>query len=429
MGARPLADGIWDLFWAERDQDYYQFSQELRFTSDFAGPVNFVAGLYYLRSQYKLDGDGPKSVPPSTTSQGSPSPSIFLAGTPAGVFRSKQDVDAYAGFGELYWDVTDKWRLTGGARWSYETKNFFMDRWFVDAGTGATLPQFTFDDEDNWDEITWRFIADYTFNENMMAYGSYSKGFRSGGFDGRATTLVQLQNPFEPETVDSYEIGMRMDLFNNTLRLNPTVFYTKYDDKQEERLFSFIGPGGVPETVTVTVNAAEANLWGVELESIYAPTDNLSFRAAAGYLHAEYDTFDSFNPITFEPEDISDTAELRRAPEWTYSIGGEYRLPVGPGELIGTVHHSYTDEFYSSPVRRQKDPLERDVAPDHHRTDFFLSYDMPIRNDGTMLSATAFVKNAFGDDVRRVGAVSAGLFWFGQRAAEREWGLEFTLSY
>ena len=432
VGARTLTfigPEIWDAFWAERDQDYYQFSQELRLVSDYSGPVNFVAGVYYLRSQYKLDGDGPKSVPPSTTSQGSPSPSIFLAGTPAGIFRSKQDVDAYAVFGEAYWDVNERWSLTAGMRYSYETKNFFMDRWFVDAGTGATLPQYTFDDEDNWNEVTWRVIADYTINDEMMAYANYSKGFRSGGFDGRATTLVQLQNPFEPETVDSYEIGMRMDLLDGTLRLNPTVFYTQYDDKQEERLFAFIGPGGVPETTTVTVNAAEANIWGVELESIYAPTDQLSFRAAVGYLDSEYDKYDSVNPITLAPEDISDTAELRRVPEWTYSIGAEYLMPVGPGQLIGTVHHSYTDEFFSSPVTRQKDPLKRDVAPSHHRTDFFLTYDLPIRDDGTMLSASAFIKNAFGSDVRRVGAVDAGLFWFGQRAAEQEWGLEFTLTY
>lgn len=432
VGARPLTfagDGVWDAFWLERDADYFQFSQELRLASSFSGPVNFVAGVYYLRSHYELDGVREPAVPPSATTSGSPSASVFLAGAPVAIIRPKQDVDALAGFGEVYWDVSERLRLTGGLRYSYESKNFFMDRWFVDAATGATLPQFTFDDDDNWSEATWRLIADYSLADDIMVYGSYSRGFRSGGFDGRATTLAQLQNPFDPETVDTFETGLRMDLLDGELRLNPTIFFTKYDDKQEERVFSFIGPGGVPETVTVTVNAAKAEIWGIELESIWAPTERLLFRGSFGYLDAEYKTFDSINPISLAPEDIADTARLRRVPEINYSIGAEYRMPIGAGELIATVHHSYTDEFFSSPVQRQQDPLGRDIAPEDHRTDFFLTYDRPIGDNGTHLTATAFMKDAFGDEVRSALPFNAGLFWFGQRVAERQWGLEFTLAH
>ena len=332
-------------------------------------------------------------------------------------------------FGELYWDLSDRWRLTTGLRYSFETKNFFMDRWFVDAASGAALPQFTFDDDDDWSEFTWRIIADYQINDLAMAYGSWSRGFRSGGFDGRGTTLAQLRNPFNPETVDTFELGLRMDLLDGRVRFNPTVFYTSYDDKQEERLFSFFGPGGVAETVTVTVNAAEAQIWGIELEGEWLATDRLSFRAAFGYLNAGYDRFDSVNPLTLQPEDISSTARLRRTPDVTYSVGAEYRVPAGAGELIATVHHSYTDEFFTSPVQRQRDPLRRDVAPDNHRTDLFLAYDMPLGQNGTRFNVAAYLRDAFGAKVRHAGAVSAGLFWFGQRAAEREWGLEFTLSH
>ena len=71
----------------------------------------------------------------------------------------------------------------------------------------------------------------------------------------------------------------------------------------------------------------------------------------------------------------------------------------------------------------------RDIGPDDHRTDFFVTYELPVRDDGTTLTTTVFMKDAFGNDVRRAGAVSAGLFWFGQRVAERQWGVELTLRY
>ncbi len=431
VGARPLTfigDRVWDVFWAERDQDYFQFSQEFRLASTYSGSVNFVAGLYYMRSQYELDGDGPPAVAGTATSSASPAPSIFFAGEPAAIFRSKQDLDAFAAFGELYLDVTDRLRITSGARLSYERKDFFMDRWFKDAGTGVTKPQFIFDGDDSWSEPTFRLSADYTFTEGIMGYGSWARGFRSGGFDGRASTLVGVRDTFDPETVDSFEIGLRADLWNRRLRINPTAFFTRYDDKQEERLISFIGPGGVPETDTITVNAAEATIWGVELEAMANVSEQFALRASIGYLNAQFDKFKDPNPLTGILEDISDTAELRRAPDWTFNIGADYRWPLRRGELTASVHHSFRDEYFSSPVRRQRDPLRRDMAPIDNRTDFFISYETPLRDADTQLRVSAFVKDAFGDDVRRLGATNAGLFVFGQRAAERQWGVEFTFS-
>ncbi len=428
VGARPLEDRVWDVFWAERDQDYYQFSQELRLASAFSAPVNFVAGLYYMRSQYELDGDGPSAVPATAASVASPAPSSFFAGDPAGIFRSKQDLDAFAAFGELYFDATDRLRLTAGARLSYERKNFFMDRWFFDTDTDMAEPQFVFDGDDSWSEPTFRFAADYSFTDRVIGYGSWARGFRSGGYDGRASTLEGVSNTFDPETVDTYELGLRMDLWDQRLRLNPTVFYSKYDDKQEERLISGVGPGGLPRPDTTTVNAAEASIWGAELELLVNLSERFLIRGSLGYLDSEFDKFLDLNPISLVLEDISDTAELRRVPKWTFDVGADYRWPLRRGTLTASVHYSYRDDYFSSPVRRQADPLGRDKAPDLSRTDFFLDYEIPLQDPDTRLTFSAFLKDAFGDKVRRLGATNAGLFWFGQRAAGRQWGLELTLS-
>jgi iron complex outermembrane receptor protein len=437
VGARPLTflgDEVWDAFWVARDQDYFQFSQELRLSSDFSEPINFVAGFYYLRSQYKLDGDGPPAVPATSTTNASPATSAFFAGTPAfaaipsAIYRTKQDLDAYAVFGELHFDVSERLRLTGGLRLSYEEKNFFMDRWFLEAGSGEILPQFLFDDNDSWSEPTFRISADYSLADDTMGYASWARGFRSGGYDGRATTLVGLRDTYDPETVDSYELGIRSDLWDGRWRLNPTVFLTKYDDKQEERLISFTGPGGVPETDTITANASEATIWGIELETAMNLTDRLLIRGSLGYLDAGFDDYLSPNPLTGDLEDISGTAELRRAPEWTYNIGADYHWPLSRGSVTASVHHSYIDEYFSSPVQRQQDPLQRDTTPDDHRTDFFLSYELPLRGNVGQLSVRAFVLDAFGNKVRRLGGFNAGLFYFGVRRPEKQWGLEFTLA-
>jgi iron complex outermembrane receptor protein len=431
VGARPLTflgDDVWDVFWAERDQDYFQFSQELRLSSTFTHPVNFVAGLYYLRSQYKLDGDGPPAVPPTNLTTASPAPSVFFAGEPAASFRSKQDLDAYAVFGEVHFDVSERLRLTGGIRLSYEEKNFFMDRWFQDADSNEILPLFVFDDNDSWSEPTFRVSADYSLTTDTMGYASWGRGFRSGGYDGRASTLVGVRDTYDPETVDSFELGFRTDLWGGRWRLNPTVFLTKYDDKQEERLISFIGPGGVPEADTITANASEATIWGVEVESVLNLTDRLVLRGSLGYLDAEFDDFLSPNPLSGELEDISDTAELRRAPEWTYNVGADYRWPLSRGNVTASVQHSYSDEYFSSPVLRQRDPLKRDTAPDVHRTDLFLSYELPLRQDRGTLNLRAFMLDAFGDEVRRRSATNAGLFYFGVRQPGQQWGLELTLT-
>jgi hypothetical protein len=168
----------------------------------------------------------------------------------------------------------------------------------------------------------------------------------------------------------------------------------------------------------------------VELETTASLTDRLLVRASIGYLDSEFDEF--LVPIPesdpLELEDISSTAELRRAPEWTYNIGADYVLPLARGSLTASVHHSYTDEYFSSPVLRQRDPLERDVAPEDHRTDFFLNYDFPLGEDRGQVTVSAFVLDAFSNKVDRVGAFDAGLFYFGRRVARRQWGLEFTIA-
>jgi hypothetical protein len=148
-------------------------------------------------------------------------------------------------------------------------------------------------------------------------------------------------------------------------------------------------------------------------------SDQLLIRGSLGYLDSKFDKFLDPDPKTGVLEDISDSAELRRVPKWTYNIGADYQWPVLRGTLTARVHYSFRDDYFSSPVRRQQDPLGRDMAPHQQRTDFFPDYELPLRDPDTRLNIAAFFKDAFGDKLRRLGATNAGLFWFGQRATSR----------
>ncbi len=439
-----FTDGLL-AFTANRQQEFRQFSQELRITTNHSGPFNYVAGLYYLTTKYQLDG-GIGFVP------GFPRPSITFGGAPAGIFASEQDVDAYAAYAEGIYEVTDKFRITGGFRFTYEEKDFTMDRVnfddtldgvvgvpsaadfipaFVDPGDPTATPFRILRRSKNWASPTGRVILDYQFNDDIFGYASWTRGFRSGGFDGRGTVFTVVNTPFDQETVRNVEVGFRTEWFDQRLRFNPTFFWTKYNDKQEERLTTFIGATSVPETVTITSNAASATLWGVELEALAIPVENLTLRAAVGYLNAEFDSFvdeDSFgNPI-----DISNTAELRRAPEWTLAFGGEYVHPVPntASQIIGGFNVKYTDEFFTSPVRLGRDPFRRDTNESYTQVDFSVGMVSEVSQlDGTQLSVTGFVRDAFHGGARPTGAVNAGPFYFGQVTFARTWGVEVSLKY
>ena len=125
-----------------------------------------------------------------------------------------------------------------------------------------------------------------------MTYVSYSRGFKSGGFDmrGNAALYPQTQNGYSSETANNYEAGIKSTLLDDTLLLNLTVFYDPYNDAQIG-VQQFVVAGGIPENVTAVLNAGKQINQGVELESVWRPIKALTLALNVGYLDSYYEDY------------------------------------------------------------------------------------------------------------------------------------------
>ncbi len=405
------------LFVADRDQTSEQFSQELRAVSSYDGWFNFVAGLYYFKSEYDLSAQ-----------------TLYVLGDVAGEFSAGQDLESYAAYAEAYFNLTDQTRLTLGGRYTYEKKEFYIVTldtfqpapWPVlfecpDASLTDPALAACRDPEESWKKFTPRITLDHSFSDDLMVYASWARGYRSGGWNGRAQSTTSI-GPYDPETVDNYEIGLRSELFNNLARLNLTAFHADYKNKQEEVITP--SPLNPLATETTVRNASSARIRGVEMELQVIPTERLRLRSAVGYLDAKYKSFIE------QGVDVSAERNLRYAPEWTISVGGDYIIPVTAtgGDIIIGANYKWTDDFTTSPVK-DTSGLDRDVIQSYGTFDASISYEGPITSNGASFRLSAFVNNAFHDSGRLFRTLNGGPFWFGDQEPGRTWGLELQLRY
>ena len=417
--AGPLAQivpGIVEvpIFVAHRNQGFDQFSQELRLDGSLGEKTDFVTGVYYLNSNYDIrGGEGPGGAGFGTA---------FVFGAPANDFTASQETSAFAVFGDFTYQIADSWSFSGGLRFTSEEKDFDIDFILPDLGSDSRNASF--------EEVTGRAILQYDVNDDIMLFGGWSRGYRSGGFNGRATTFEEI-GPYDPETVDSFEIGMRAELLDRKLRLNPTVFLAQYNDRQEP----ILTPSSVDPTITTTVieNSAKVEYAGAELEATYVASSELLFRASLGILDANVEEFlvpDLTSTATPLPLiDVSDGRRVTRAPELNYSVGFDYQRPINDNwEFSVSGSHSYMDELTISQL---PDPsgLNRDLIEEVHSTDLAVTLASTFENNANF-SITAFGKDIFDEDPGRLAAgLNAGVFWFGIGNATKRYGIEATVEF
>ena len=257
-------------------------------------------------------------------------------GTPVGEFLNggnylqdgDVDIEAWGAYVEATYSLSDYWTLIGGLRYNYEerdgTGSFIFDAISLNVPTNQ---------RESWNDLTPRVTIQYSPNDSMMLYATYTEAFKSGVINTGSTSP-----PLDPETVDAFELGIKGQNSSGTLKYSVAAFFYDYQDMQ----ISF-----VDETSTVsTINAAEAENSGLELELEGSFGNGFSFDFYLTYLSAEYQEF--FNGDYANGFAIADLSgnTLPNAPESTAKLGLNWEGQVGNGVLRLRGEAYYQDDVY-----------------------------------------------------------------------------------
>ena len=407
-----------NFFDTVRDQTYDQFSQELRLSGKYGKTVDYVLGAYYFDSSYDLHQLTNYGVDLGVLILSAP---ISFQGQQFAHHESK----SYAAFGDVNWAFMDRWRLTVGGRYTSDEKSL----------NNHYAGSFTSHASKSWSEFTPKASIDYKPTDESLLYASYSRGFRSGGYNGRSATLTSSTTPYNPETVDAYEIGAKTEWFDRRLTVNVAYFDTEYQNKQEE-VVSKTPPGSPNPQETLVSNAASAKIKGAELDLQARPTAALTLRGTLGVIDAKYDNFkaqDATYGASLGLVDDLSGLTLRRAPRATGGAGFDYKVELPFGRVTWTTDYRYLAAHETSISRAPgtgiwtcppgavtsagctfakavNDPRAHAVATNIIDMSISIDHDVPA---GGQLRLTAFVRNLT-DERGLAGALPvAGLFTFG----------------
>lgn len=337
--------------------------------------------------------------------RGNPANFAFYVGPGRNVLLDLEN-ESWALFGEETWRVAERLSLTLGARYTEDRKTFSYR-----SINGLGIQESDLFNEGSWGDWSGRLSLAYQLRPELLVYGNLSRGFKSGGFNGRPQSRGVL-DPFDPEYVVSTELGMKADLYDRRMRLNLAVFASDYRDIH----FGASLQGANGEPVFVTQNAGKAEIRGLELEGEFHPAAFWVISATAAYLDTELVEVDPRLPV-----EIARGNKLPHAPEFAWSAGLQKSMVVGKAALIARADYSYTGSYFNDIVNEET--IEQKAygllsarvsyAPDTARWELSL-YGTNL-TDETYI-ASGFVATAFGPSL-----VVAG--------RPREWGLASTFRF
>ncbi|SEA13273.1 TonB-dependent receptor [Microbulbifer marinus] len=258
------------------------------------------------------------------------------------------DTTSLSAYAHYNWQFAEAWNLNVGGRYTRDEKSAvvfkgnylgfgsdtFHDQYYAGTPDPIFLGALTdYTGENDWAEFSPRIGVDYQLNNDVMLYAAYSAGFKSGGFDmrGDASVNPETVDGYDPETVDTVELGWKMDLLDNRLRLNGALFRADYTDMQVTT--QTLVPGG--GFASAVLNAGESRIQGLELEASLAVTDNLSANAVIGLVDAEFVEFIE------RGVDVSDELAMQNTPDTTAMFQLNWSLPVAGGEMVVIPSVSY----------------------------------------------------------------------------------------
>ena len=403
------------LYHTDRPARWRQVTNEVRLVKGGGGPLTFVLGGYQWFSKYTIN---LKNY-------------IGFAGPP--LLTSAQDVTqttkSWAGYFEGDYRFTDKLKLTVGGRYTHDAKTtqvndktIFIYGKLEERNPVASLPPVAGVNivmpapiRASWSKFTPKVSLSYNFTPDVMTYALWSRGYRGGGFNGRPATIGAATTPYDPETLDNYELGFKTQFLNNRVRVNGAFYLMKYKDMQQD--LDVPAPGTSTGRENRTINASKADLKGFELDLTARITPNFTIGGNIGYLDSKYKDFIGDIYSTGNPVDAT-FLRLRRAPRWTWDARASYESEVGPGTLLANAElhmigaHELT--FLNNPNLRN---------PAQYLLDASISY----RINKTMISV--FGKNIADENGYTIGYDVQNVWSYGAPRPPRQWGVAVTQTF
>jgi iron complex outermembrane receptor protein len=244
------------------------------------------------------------------------------------------DSSSYSGYVHADYKITDQLSISAGLRYTYVSKDLGESLQLLASGVTA----FNVAPSDNWNATTPQAGIQYQWTPNIMTYVSAARGFKAGGFNGRASDGFVAETPFSSEYVWTYEAGAKTEWFDKHLLIDGAAFYSNYTNMQ---LLTVLADPSSPGSVAAVVqNAGRARIDGFELQSTVIPVDNLQLDLGLGYLDSAYTELASgVSGITLQ-------SKLPKAPKWTMTAGGDYnwRVPTGSLDLRADLSYRSTEQ-------------------------------------------------------------------------------------
>jgi len=424
----------------ETDQE--QWTQELRLTSPADQVISYVAGLYYFDQTVNRDF------------------SRFIGlGSPAldGSGRSIFQVDTlnYAAFGEATWNIANDWRLILGARYTHDEIDFDFERLSDSAFQPAVDP---YSKDVTEDDTSGKATLEWNTTDEVLLYATFVQGYKGPAFNVTSGSTPDNTEPADPETSESFEVGMKSSWLDNRLVLNVAVFHTEYDDFQAQATESelILDENGNPVDQNedgiddrrfsfILTNVGSVTTEGIEIDVMGQLTENLSLFGGLAYIDAEIDEYPG-GPCSFGQEfrgvgyrgqtscgddpanqDLNG-GELPFSPDWKLNLAANYILPLDGQSFDVILHGAF----------RAQDDVQLSIDQDRYqRQDAYEVVDLALKllDKEDRYSASLFIKNAFDEDyVLAVGAQNENLIpnayvQFFPRAYERRIGLELRYNW
>jgi iron complex outermembrane recepter protein len=383
--------------YAYEEEENRQFNQELRIATRFDGPVNLLGGVFYedtdfrhrnssvLFNQAFLDIVSGGTIPLADPATGR----NFLWDR-----ANDQDGESWGGYAEISWDISDRWRLDVGGRYTKVKKDSRAVNTYVHSIIGVfvfpmrPVGDALVDDYDD-DDFSPQFILSWSPTDDVMVFASYTEAFKAGGF-AHGSTLFPATTvgdvTYDAESVEGYNIGVKATLFDGRVFASAIAYYNKFTDLQQSQFNS--------ETTSFTVaNAGTNEVTGLDVDVRWNINANWSLDASMVFLESEIDDYIGtcfagqtveqgcdvgYDPDTpsgafaFTPGAAQDRSGIGLAPDFEMNLGLRYETTMASGAAIGAnVYMRYRDDVFLQPARNYP------TFNDYTRWDASVSYTSP----------------------------------------------------